>query len=200
LIVPIGRWVLRTACAQVSEWRATGRGPQRVAVNISVLQFLQADLPALIAHFIDEAGIPADALELEITESVLANDADGAVRTLRALKALGARIAIDDFGTGYSSLSYLKRFPVDKLKVDRSFVRGIASDPDDEAIVSAIIALARSLRLRVVAEGVEDEAQLRALREQGCDEIQGYLLSRPVEPEALALRFWSEQSAGRASG
>lgn len=185
LIVPIGKWVLRTACAQGAAWRAQGLPDVHIAVNMSARQFaddaLLEDLTALLA----ETGLPPSLLELEITESLLVQDVQRALAVLTALKALGVRIAIDDFGTGYASLGQLKNFPVDTLKVDRSFVRDLASNADDQAITTAIIAMGRTLSLTVVAEGVETQAQQDFLRAHACDEMQGYYFSRPVDPDAF---------------
>ncbi|HJV86323.1 MAG TPA: EAL domain-containing protein [Noviherbaspirillum sp.] len=180
MILPIGTWVMRTACRQSVEWAHAGLGQVRVAVNLSARQFYQQDLVATIAAILDETGIAPQLLELELTESMMMSDIEHAVGILRKLKALGVHLAIDDFGTGYSSLAYLKRFPIDVLKIDRSFVGDITVDPDDAAIVLSIISLAHSLRLQVVAEGVETEAQLAYLRRHGCDCMQGYYFSRPL--------------------
>ena len=183
LILPIGAWVIRTACAQTKAWHDAGWQSLRVAVNLSVRQFLQADLVASIATALAETGLPPHCLELELTESLVMTDVEQAIGILRQFKELGVHISIDDFGTGYSSLSYLKRFPIDALKIDQSFVRDISIDADDAAITVSIISLAHSLKLRVIAEGVETEEQLSFLRHHGCDEIQGYLFSAPVSPE-----------------
>ena len=185
LIIPIGEWVLRSACAQAEKWRENGVPLSRVAVNISAIQFAQSNFTARIAQILKETGLPPSVLELEITESVLAEDVERAIETLGVLKDMGIQLSIDDFGTGYSSLSYLKRFPIDRLKIDRSFVRDVASDPDDASIAMAVIGMARSMDLSVVAEGVETEAQLRFLKNKQCDEIQGYYLSRPLPAEEL---------------
>jgi diguanylate cyclase (GGDEF)-like protein/PAS domain S-box-containing protein len=182
LIVPIGTWVLRTACAQAMQWHAMGFEGLRVGVNLSARQFGQQDLVASIAAALAETGLPASALEIELTESLFMNDVTQAVSLLHELKTLGVALAIDDFGTGYSSFSYLRSFPIDVLKIDRSFVSDIATDADDAAIVVSIIALAHNLQLRVIAEGVESEEQLEFLRRHGCDEMQGYFFSRPVAP------------------
>ena len=179
MIAPIGEWVLRTACAQARSWQLAGM-PLRVAVNLSGRQFLQGDLAAKIAGILDECGLDASLLEVEITESMLMQDTAQTNAALTALHRLGLKISIDDFGTGYSSLSYLKRMPIDILKIDQSFVRDIHTDPDDRSIVTAVIALAHSLHLKVVAEGVETPEQLAFLRSQKCDTVQGYLFSRPV--------------------
>ena len=186
LIVPIGAWVVRTACEQSMQWQREGFGPVRVAVNLSARQFYQQDLVASIADVLLETGLPPHLLELELTESMMMTDAAQSAEILGRLKALGVHLSIDDFGTGYSSLSYLKRFPIDLLKIDQSFVRDITVDPDDAAIVTSIISLAHSLRLEVIAEGVETEAQLAYLRTHGCDCMQGYYFSRPVPHEEVA--------------
>ena len=182
LIGPVGDWVLRTACLQVSSWLKRGCAPLTVAVNLSGRQLEQRDFARTVQKVLDETGLAPNFLELEITETTLMTRAEDVVPMLRRLKDLGIKLAVDDFGTGYSSLSYLKRFPIDTLKVDRSFVRDIAVDSDDAAIVTAIVALAQSLRLNVVAEGVENEEQETFLREHGCDISQGYYVSRPLAP------------------
>jgi predicted signal transduction protein with EAL and GGDEF domain len=177
LILPIGTWVLKTACMQNRAWQLQGIRRFPVAVNLSPRQFAEESLLDDIKSALAESGLEGSDLELEITESMVMNDPEQAVNTLRRLKDLGIRVAIDDFGTGYSSLAYLKRFPIDSVKVDRSFVEDIPQDVDSIAIAQAIIAMAHSLRLRVVAEGVESEAQVSFLRGEGCDEIQGYYFS-----------------------
>ncbi|HJV81977.1 EAL domain-containing protein, partial [Noviherbaspirillum sp.] len=186
LILPIGTWVLRTACRQSVEWQRAGHGQVRVAVNLSARQFYQQDLVATISEILEETGIAPQLLELELTESMMMSDVEHAVGILRKLKALGLHLSIDDFGTGYSSLSYLKRFPIDLLKIDQSFVRDITVDPDDAAIVLSIISLAHSLRLKVVAEGVETEAQLAYLQRHGCDFVQGFFFSHPLPAQECA--------------
>ncbi|MDP3844715.1 MAG: EAL domain-containing protein [Oxalobacteraceae bacterium] len=187
LIVPIGAWVIRTACAQNRAWQLAGLGYLRVAVNLSAIQFAQQDIVKSIAAVLQETGLAAQYLEIELTESLIMTDVEHAIGILRELKALGLQLSIDDFGTGYSSLSYLKRFPIDVLKIDQSFVRDITIDPDDAAIVAAIISLAHSLRINVIAEGVETAAQLAYLRRNQCDEMQGYYFSRPVPADAFEL-------------
>jgi EAL domain-containing protein (putative c-di-GMP-specific phosphodiesterase class I) len=186
LIIPIGEWVLRTACAQNSAWLAAGLPPLRMAVNLSARQFHQSGLAAMVNQALQDAGLAPERLELEITESILIQDVQATITTLHQLHALGIQISIDDFGTGYSSLSYLKRLPISKIKIDRSFVRDICTDPDDGAIAHAVISLGHSLKMQVIAEGVETGEQLEHLRAQGCDEIQGYYFSRPLPAEAFA--------------
>jgi diguanylate cyclase (GGDEF)-like protein len=185
LIVPIGEWVLRAACARCKAWRDTGLAPLSVAVNLSARQFQQPNLSAMVIRILQETGLDPHDLELELTESSLMQNAESAVRALGELKEAGVEIAIDDFGTGYSSLGYLKRLPIDMLKVDKSFVRDVTTDPDDATLVTAIISLAHNLRLKVVAEGVETEEQLEFLRSLGCDEWQGYLCSGPLPAGAF---------------
>ncbi len=180
LIFSIGKWVLQQACRQMRAWLDAGYPEIVVAVNISSTQFRRGDLVATVAEAIQLSGINPGSIELELTESVLMQDSDLVMNTLAKLKAVGVMLSIDDFGTGYSSLSYLKRFSVDKLKIDQSFVRDLAVDKDDSAIVLAVIQLGRSLKLKTIAEGVETEEQLAFLRDRGCHEAQGYLISRPV--------------------
>ncbi|WP_153109541.1 bifunctional diguanylate cyclase/phosphodiesterase [Propionivibrio limicola] len=180
LILPIGEWVLRTAVRQMREWLDAGLPPMVMAVNLSAVQFRQVDLPELVTRVLNEYKLPSLFLELELTEGVTMEDPETAARVINELHAHGIHITIDDFGTGYSSLSYLKRFKVYKLKIDQSFVRDISSDPDDEAIVEAIIGLSRSLGLQTLAEGVENPEQMEFLRAKGCDEIQGYHIARPM--------------------
>ncbi len=184
LIEAIGDWVLATACAQAVAWRSQGLALQ-MAVNLSARQFRNASLVARVRQALEVSGLPATALELEITEGMLMEDPEAAAGTLRELDAMGVRISVDDFGTGYSSLSYLKRFPVSELKIDRSFVRDIPHDADDVAIVSAVVGLAHTLRLGVVAEGVENAEQHVFLASIGCETCQGYFFSRPVPAEAI---------------
>ena len=189
LMASINEWVLRTACAQAAVWRKTVPGQVRMAVNISPTQFRSYDLKKVVVSALEETGLPAELLELELTESILfaANSAD----MLREISDLGVQLSVDDFGTGYSSLSYLKRFPIDRLKIDQSFVRNLVTDVNDAAIVKAVLNLGRSLQLRVTAEGVETAEQLHHLRQAGCQEIQGFYFSRPLpaaECEALLRR------------
>jgi len=185
LIVPIGEWVLRTACRHHREWLKMGMRPMRVAVNLSRRQFRQANLIEMIGAILDETGLPPEYLELEITESSIMNDVGSAIATMRALKEMGVHLAIDDFGSGYSSLSCLKQFPISKLKIDRSFVRDLALGGENAAITQAIIALARSLGLEVVAEGIESKEQLRYLKKRGCHHGQGFFFSRPLPVASL---------------
>ena len=183
LIVPIGEWVLRAACAQNKAWQDAGLPPIAVAVNISARQFREKSLLKSVAAILEETGLEPRFLELEVTESAIMHDAEGVIAILQQLKAMGVMLSIDDFGTGYSSLSYLKRFPVDRLKIDQSFIRDLALGADSAAIVQAVITLGHSLNLKVIAEGVETAAQLQFLRQRECDEKQGYFFSRPLPAE-----------------
>ena len=192
LIVPIGAWVMRTACAQMQAWHAAGLGSLRLAVNLSARQFNEPNLVASIAAVLAETGLAPACLELELTESLFMHDVALAVSQLHDMKALGVQLSIDDFGTGYSSFAYLRTFPIDVLKIDRSFVGDVASDADDAAIVVSIIALAHNLKLRVVAEGVETAEQLDYLRRHGCDEAQGYYFSHPLPAQEMELLLRSE--------
>jgi diguanylate cyclase (GGDEF)-like protein/PAS domain S-box-containing protein len=180
LIVPLGEWVLREACAELAHWHAQGCPQLSMAVNISAIQFRRGDVEDTVRRALDASGAPPASLELELTESILIDGAEQVLATIRTLQALGVRLAIDDFGTGYSSLAYLKRFAVDKLKIDQSFVRDIVTDQDDAAIVRAVIQMARSLNLHVLAEGVETEAVADELRAMDCDLVQGYHFGRPM--------------------
>ena len=186
LILPIGDFVLKTACRQLNAWLSEGLPQVRMAVNLSARQFKQGNLPSLVAKIIEETGIDPRLLELEITESAAMDNPEAAIIHLRRFREMGVELAIDDFGTGYSSLSYLKLFPVNRLKIDRSFVKDIETDTDDAAIAAATIALAHKLGKEVVAEGVETEGQLSFLKNQQCDIIQGYFFSRPLPAEQLA--------------
>lgn len=181
LIIPIGAWVLKTACAQARRWLDDGLPPLTMAVNLSARQFESEQLAEEIADILKTTGLPPQALELEVTESMAMEDVERSIRTLQALKALGTRISVDDFGTGYSSLAYLRRLPIDKLKVDQSFVRALEDDPASAMLVQAIVDLGHSLNLAVIAEGVESQGQLAFLQGIGCEEAQGYWFSRPVE-------------------
>ncbi len=192
LIVEIGEWVLRQACSQGKAWHDLGYLDLGVSVNVSAVQFAQPRLLDQVRRVLLETGFPPEELTLEITESVIMQDAETAVGMLRALKHMGVKVSVDDFGTGYSSLSYLKRFPIDILKIDKSFVQALGVNEEDTAIVHAILALAKSLRLSTVAEGVETEAQADFLRRADCDNFQGFLYSRPIDPEALSQRLAAE--------
>jgi len=200
LIVPIGAWVLRTASAQARAWQALGLQRLRMAVNISSRQFSQTGLLDEVIDVLEQTGLDADLLELEITESMLMDDPKKTETLLNELKAIGVHIAIDDFGTGYSSLAYLKRFPVSTLKIDRSFVKDVPVDADDVAITLAIIGLAHNLRIRVTAEGVETEAQRAFLRHHDCDEIQGYLIGRPLPVEEFTKLLRASVEAVKSEG
>ena len=186
LIIPIGEWVIEAACRQTAAWRAQGLETVPVAVNLATTHLRQSSLPGRVARALRRHGVSPDTLEIEVTESILLADPELSTRIARELSDMGVQLSIDDFGTGYSSLSYLKRLPIATLKIDRSFVRDLGVDADDEAIVGAIVALGHSLKLKVVAEGVESEAQLAFLRSLHCDEYQGYYMSRPVEAEAFS--------------
>ena len=199
LIVPIGEWVLEECCRQTVAWLASGLPPLTVSANLSAMQFKNQRLPKTISAILARAGLQASRLELELTESMLVEDTEASSAMLAQLKDIGLKLSIDDFGTGYSSLAYLKRFPLDALKIDRSFVRDITTDKNDAAIVSATIGLAHNLNLRVVAEGVEQQVQADILLAQGCDEAQGYLFSRPLPAPAFA-RWIREESARLAPG
>jgi len=194
LILTIGAWVLHTACQQLKTWQEAGLPIRRMAVNLSAVQFEHADLPQLVSQVLAQTGLAPECLELELTESVAMKNPQGAIEIMDDLYQRGVLMSIDDFGTGYSSLNYLKRFKVYKLKIDRSFVRDIAVDPDDRAIVLAVVSLARSLGFLTIAEGVETPAQVTFLREQGCDEVQGYLYSRPLPGPQFEV-FVREQRA-----
>ena len=199
LILPIGAWVLREACRQTKAWHDTGFPPMQIAVNISGKQLLQKNFPEQVQAILRETGLAARYLDLELTESILMVDAGGGAAAMQALHALGVSFSMDDFGTGYSSLAYLKRFPIDILKIDRSFVRDLATDPNDVAIVKTIIAMAHTLGMRVIAEGVETYAQLEFLRRQGCDGSQGYYCSKPLTADDFTelLADWKRLRQGK---
>jgi EAL domain-containing protein (putative c-di-GMP-specific phosphodiesterase class I) len=195
VIVPIGTWVLKRVCERARTWMEQGT-PLSVAVNLAAAQFHQPELVSDLAAILKSTALPAHMLELEITESMVMKDPEAAVTVMDALRAMGVRLSIDDFGTGHSSLGYLKRFPVNQLKVDRTFVRDLPHNVDDVAITRAVIAMAHSLRMSVVAEGVEHAQQFDMLRTEGCDEYQGFFC-RPAMEEADLMRFLAEERATR---
>jgi diguanylate cyclase (GGDEF)-like protein/PAS domain S-box-containing protein len=200
LVVRVGAWIIDAACRQIAAWLADGTGPVRVAVNVASRQFVEGDLAQLVRDALLRHGTPPELLELELTETSLMSNAERTITVLKSLKALGIKVAIDDFGTGYSSLAYLQRFPIDKLKIDIAFVRDITTNPNDAAIALAIISMAHSLKLQVVAEGVETRAQLEYLRRSRCDEIQGYFYSKPLPPDELSLLVQSGHSLPPPAG
>ncbi|MBN2975696.1 hypothetical protein BFW88_14310 [Pseudomonas fluorescens] len=185
LIVPVGRWVIETVCRQIAKWQQCDIGAVEVAVNVSGHQLIEGDLIADIGLILDQTGVQAHCLEVELTEGSLMENTQHTIASLQRLRAKGVKIAIDDFGTGYSSLAYLRRFPIDTLKIDIAFIREVTTNPQDAAITRTIIELAHSLKLRVVAEGVETQAQMAFLKEAGCDQIQGYLFSEPLPVDNL---------------
>jgi EAL domain-containing protein (putative c-di-GMP-specific phosphodiesterase class I) len=189
LILPLGEWVLHTACAQMRAWRDAGIDLPLMSVNISLRQFQQNDIVKTVRRVLADTGLDAGSLELEITETAAMQNAETTVDVLQSLRELGVSIAIDDFGTGYSSLNYLQRFPITAVKIDRAFIRDLATSEGDAAIVSAVVGIARALKLRVIAEGVETEDQLSFLRRRNCDAAQGYLFSRPVSAATLPARL-----------
>ncbi|MCC6535494.1 MAG: GGDEF domain-containing response regulator [Burkholderiales bacterium] len=197
LISEIGKWVLFEACAQTRRWHDAGIAPLKVSVNVSAVQFRAGDLTAVVAAALARTGLPPSCLDLEITETVLMQEADATIATLAALKAMGVCVSVDDFGTGYSSLAYLKRFPIDTLKIDKSFVRDVTRDSHNAAIVRTVIALAKSLGLESIAEGVETREQIDFLRAEGCDRLQGYYFSKPL-PAAALQQFMA--TAGSIAG
>ncbi len=199
LIVPIGAWVLQEACRTAASWPAQNLPDIQVAVNLSALQFKQGDIEATVTQALESSGLDPQRLELELTESILIQDTEKVLTTIMRLKQLGVRLSVDDFGTGYSSLAYLKSFKVDKLKIDQSFIRDLAQDPDDAAIVRAIITMARSLGLTTIAEGVEDEVTLHHLRLYHCDEVQGYLVSRPLPARQFIERYGKQSPLDASS-
>jgi EAL domain-containing protein (putative c-di-GMP-specific phosphodiesterase class I) len=199
LIADIGRWTLQQVCRDLAAWRAQGLNVPSIAVNVSGREFMRPDILFRISETVEQARLPPALFELELTEGVLMRDAESGRRSLLALKEFGFSLAMDDFGTGYCSLSYLKRFPLDTLKIDRSFVADIGTDSGDEAIVRAIIALGHNLNLKVVAEGVSTIEQLRFLRAQGCDTVQGYLMSPAVTAPAFAALLSNTSSADPAT-
>jgi diguanylate cyclase (GGDEF)-like protein/PAS domain S-box-containing protein len=200
LIVRVGGWIIDAACKQIAEWQRGGVGPVRVAVNVASRQFVEGDLEEVVRSALARHQAPAELLELELTETALMSNAERTITVLSNLKRIGIKVAIDDFGTGYSSLAYLQRFPIDKLKIDIAFVRDITTNPNDAAIAQAIISMAHSLKLRVIAEGVETRPQLEYLRRSRCDEIQGYFFSRPLAPADLGALVASGRALPPAPG
>jgi EAL domain-containing protein (putative c-di-GMP-specific phosphodiesterase class I) len=200
LIVQLGEWVLREACRQAQAWRDAGLPEISMSVNLSARQFRAPDLVQTILGVLAETGLEARFLEMEITESMLMHDPEGAITVLDELQKYDIRFAMDDFGTGYSSLNYLKRFPIHKLKIDQSFVFNITTDPDDAAIANAVIELSHGLNLKVIAEGVETEAQRIFLHANGCDEMQGFLFSRPVSAEEMGVLLAANRQKLAAPG
>ena len=200
-ILEIGEWVLREACLTLHRWRQHGLADLNIAVNMSVLQLLRGNFPEVVQRILVDTGVPASALELELTESVLMANAAQTAGKLQAFREIGVSLAIDDFGTGYSSLAYLKRLPFNTIKIDKEFIDDLSRDPDDAAITSTVITMAHSLGLNVVAEGVETQAQLQFLRTQGCDEIQGFLVSPPLDAHACLsfIRHWVPARADTAA-
>jgi EAL domain-containing protein (putative c-di-GMP-specific phosphodiesterase class I) len=180
LIVPVGEWIVAEVCRQIALWQGAGIQPRPVAINLSARQFQEEGLLESVRRALSGTGIDASLIQFEITESLIMKDPERAANSLRSLRDAGFKLSVDDFGTGYSSLAYLKRFPLDALKIDRAFVREVDANSDDAAIALAIIGMAHSLKLKVIAEGVETESQLNFLRERGCDEIQGFYFSRPL--------------------
>ncbi|MGY2219752.1 EAL domain-containing response regulator [Pseudomonas sp. P7758] len=197
LIVTLGRWVIDNVCRQIAAWQSGTVGAVEVSVNVSGHQLIEGDLIADIAQSLAQAGVEAHWLEVELTEGSLMENTQHTIASLQRLRAMGVKISIDDFGTGYSSLAYLRRFPIDTLKIDIAFIREVTSNPQDAAITRTIIELAHSLKLRVVAEGVETQAQLEFLREAGCDQIQGYLFSRPLPMKELERLLLDKRSLVR---
>jgi len=185
LILEIGNLVMRTACAQIRQWQCEGRGPLRIAINVSARQVLEKDFLDQLIRVLAESRLDAQSLELEITETSIMENSESAIRVLTDLRRMGVRVSIDDFGTGYSSLSYLKHLPIDTVKLDRSFVNGATTDPKDAALVMAIVTLAHNLNLQVIAEGIETVEQHDFLRSLKCEEGQGYLLGRPAPAELM---------------
>jgi diguanylate cyclase (GGDEF)-like protein/PAS domain S-box-containing protein len=200
LIVPVGEWVMREVCAQIRRWQDSGLRVPPIAVNLSARQFQQKGLESTVHRILRDSRINPSLIQFELTESLLMKDAEGARQILQGLKKSKVRISVDDFGTGYSSLNYLKRFPIDALKIDRTFIRDVTHDPDDRAITLAIIGMAHSLKLKVIAEGVETKEQLQFLSAHGCDEIQGFLFSEPVDAGECARVMQEGRKLGRAHG
>ncbi|RTL52754.1 MAG: EAL domain-containing protein [Rhodocyclaceae bacterium] len=199
LIVDLGYWVLTAACRQYKAWLGAGKAPLKVSVNVSTLQFQQPDFSRRVQRIIEETGMDPVYLELELTESIMMHHGNHALDTLRSLKCLGVSLALDDFGTGFSSLSYLRQYPIDRIKIDQSFVRGISQSSSSESIVKAISALGKSLKMEVVAEGIETDTELDVIRDCSCDGVQGYYFSKPVPAESLAEFFEAASKTATAS-
>ena len=197
--MPLGRWVAQTACVQNRAWQKGGLPQLRIAINISARQMADKGLVEFISDTVRKTGLTAESLELEITESAVMSNQEHAEKVLNELKGLGFHLTMDDFGTGYSSLAYLKRFPFDSVKIDQSFVRGIPESKDDSAIVEAIIAMAHSLQLKVVAEGVETKEQFDFLRTLGCDQIQGYYFSKPIPANEIVMLLYKTMTREAAA-
>ena len=191
MIIELGEWILRTACKKTHELHQQGYSGLNVAVNISAVQFTDGNLLPMVSKALEDSGLSPEQLELEITESAVMHDPEEVIRSLHELSQFGMKLAIDDFGTGYSSLAYLKRFPVNTLKIDRTFITDISSDNDDVAIVEAVLGLGKHFDMKVVAEGVEDSEQLNFLKSQGCDIAQGYYISKPLSSDQYAQ--WLER-------
>ena len=200
LIIPIGAWVIREACRQVRAWQRDGLPAARVAVNVSAAQFQQRDLVDTVRRALDDSGIRASCLEIELTESAVMTNPEESVETLQLLSRMGVAVSVDDFGTGYSSMSYLRRFPLDKLKIDRSFIADLMTSPEAAALVRGIISLAHSLRLKVIAEGVETLEQMELLKHLGCDQLQGFCFSRPLPATEYELLMRAAHPMGRLDG
>jgi EAL domain-containing protein (putative c-di-GMP-specific phosphodiesterase class I) len=199
LIVPLGHWVLETACKQAARWKSAGFDELNIAVNLSSRQFETGDLKREVALVLEDTGLDPDRLELEITESVLMEHGERSIEMLNGLREIGVRVSIDDFGTGYSSLAYLKRFAINKFKIDRIFIKELPGNREDAEIVSTMIGMAHNLNLQVVAEGVETPSQLEFLKAQGCDEFQGYLMSPPVPAADFEALVQEPRRAAEAS-
>jgi diguanylate cyclase (GGDEF)-like protein len=199
LILPINEWVLREACREAASWQRRGLAPLRISVNLSSIQFQKQSVPLLVARVLADTGLDPRRLDLELTESMLLEQTDAVVRDLQQLRELGVGISIDDFGTRYSSLTYVKHFPIDRLKIDQSFVRDLGSNPHDAAIVRAIVSLGHSLELEVVAEGVESAEQVELLQAEGCDEVQGYFFGKPMPASEFVSLAVGEQRLRRSA-
>jgi EAL domain-containing protein (putative c-di-GMP-specific phosphodiesterase class I) len=199
LILPINEWVLREACREAASWQRRGLPPLRISVNLSSIQFQKQSVPLLVARVLADTGLDPRRLDLELTESMLLEQTDAVVRDLQQLRELGIGISIDDFGTRYSSLTYVKHFPIDRLKIDQSFVRDLGSNPHDAAIVRAIVSLGHSLELEVIAEGVESAEQVELLQAEGCDEVQGYFFGKPMPASEFVSLAVGEQRLRRSA-